>query len=340
MFNSLLFHVLTCLLAILVNLPVSMAAEKQFYKLPYIVENGDTLKRIFSRFLYNGRKFTNKSPMVLRTIKENPEIDDWNNLRPGSKISLFLPINDMDYKRYQGHLGYMKNNFPAPPATGLAGPIGWKGSVFYMASYGKFTQEESKLVKVESYQNSPVTLGTAFTYYSKDSHWSYATSAYVSYLLTSGNDLDDKDVKVPPEVGLNFYPEYRFEKQKFTGYFGLDYERFSTFNMGAIQQNRTVLLDQNSVVYATVGVSKLISILGAQLFTKVSLSKSLVTTTETHSDGIDEDSSYEGYKFMWYLNKKVSQTIFVHTLFKYHTMDGPSKLTTIRLGAGFGYVFL
>ncbi|WP_408095757.1 hypothetical protein ACJVC5_11990 [Peredibacter sp. HCB2-198] len=318
---------------------------KKMYKLKYLVEQNDTLAKIYKRFVYPNSIITKQTPMTQRTFKGNPEVKDWNKLEPGSMIDLYIQYEYLDMSKYQAYIDGMKVNLKKAAAqneTENSGPgflpEGLKASIFYMASYGKFTQKDPATAEVEFYQNSPVTLGLSSSYYPKQSLWSFQASAYASYLLASANNLDDKNVKVDPELGLTFYPEYRFVKQNFTGYFGVDYERFSTFNMGGIQQDRTILLDSNTVLYGTVGFSKLVHVFKTPFFTKLSFSHSIVSKNDPNSKGIKNTDDYTGYKILWYVNKKFTERLYLHTLFKYHVMDGPSELKTLRLGIGFGYI--
>lgn len=338
------------LLAVLLCFSVSAFAngekkqQQKFYKLQYIVEPNDNLAKIFKRFVFLNSVITRTSLMTKKTFSANPHVDDWKKLVPGTLLTLYIAYEYMDLSKYQAYIKEQKDaieriqNFGDENTLSNYLPVGLKASLFYMASNGRFTQKDSKTAEVEFYQNSPVTLGTSLSYYPENSLWSFSGSAYASYLIAAANNLDDKNVNVPPEIGANFYNEYRFENYNFTGYFGLDYERFSTFNMGGIQKDKKVILDQNSTVYATVGVSKLAYIFDSPFFTKLSFSKSLSSTIDSNPDGLKSSGAYEGYKMMWYLNKKVSQKFYIHTLLKYHWMDGPSELTTLRVGLGFGYI--
>lgn len=317
------------------------------YKLRYLVEQNDTLAKIYKRFVYPNSIITKQTPMTQKTFKGNPHVPDWNKLEAGTLIDLYMSYEYLDMAKYQAYLDQMKANLKRAKAlteteNSAPGffPQGLKASLFYMASYGKFTQKDSQTAEVEFYQNSPVTLGASLSYYPHRSNWSFASSAYVAYLLASANNLDDSNVKVDPELGFTLYPEYRFIKYNFTGYFGIDYERFSTFNMGGIQEERKILLDQNTVLYATVGFSKLVQVFGSPFFTKLSFSHSITSKNEPHSDGIPNTEDYTGYKILWYVNKKFNDKIYLHTLFKFHQMDGPSELQTLRLGVGFGYILL
>lgn len=333
---------------ILLNISISFAVEnkeKKVYKIRYIIEQNDTLAKIYKRFVYPTSIITKKTPMTQRTFKENPHIEDWNRLIPGTRVDLYIAYEYLDMSKYDFYVKQIKETLEKMRLQSETEnnrtdylPQGLKASFFYMASYGRFTQSDPDVAEVEFYQNSPVTVGTSFNYFPQNTRWSFAWSGYLSYLLASGNNLDDSNVDVAPEIGLTFYNEYRFTDWNFTGYFGFDYERFSTFNMGGIQQERKILLDENTALYATVGFSKLVQVFGTPFFTKLSFSKSLTTSIEPNSEGIANTEGYDGYKFLWYVNKKFTDRLYLHTLFKYHSMTGPSELKTLRLGVGFGYI--
>ncbi|MCM2351140.1 MAG: hypothetical protein NDI69_14060 [Bacteriovoracaceae bacterium] len=333
------------LLMFLFTIPGFTQEHTKVYKIHYMVEPQDTLAKIYMRFVYPNSIITKNTPMNQMTFKRNPQVEDWNKLTTGTEIDLYIAYEYLDMNKYQAYLDKLKAdlerikalNETENSAPGFT-PQGLKASLFYMASYGKFTQKDPERAEVDFYQNSPITLGASFSYYPKDSNWSYASSGYVSYLMASANNLDDSNVSVAPELGVTLYPEYRFNQYNFTGYFGLDFERFSTFNMGGIQEDRKIILDENTVLYATVGFSKLVHVFGSPFFTKFSFSHSLSSQISTNPDGIDEGGNYTGYKFLWYVNKKFNDKIYLHTLFKYHTMDGPSELQTLRLGVGLGYI--
>ena len=76
-----------------------------------------------------------------------------------------------------------------------------------------------------------------------------------------------------------------------------------------------------------------------RLFTKLSTSLSILESTVYDPEGVISNQAYSGAKILWYLNKKIAKKWFMHTLFKYHFMSGPSDLRTLRLGVGFGYLF-
>lgn len=306
---------------------LAFGAEKIFFRIPYVIEGGHlTLDSIYSLFLKPGLNITPEDPAYRRTIEFN-QVQDWNKLSVGQEINLYIKIKDLDLSKYRTYYFGRPVQLKRPPE-------GFKGNVFYMASYGKFTQSNEQSGDVTFYQNSPISLGTGVSYYPKQSPWSMASSLYYSYIKDPENNLNNKKTAIPPEIGASLYGEYEFEKKRFTGYLGFDYEKFSTFNI--INAGDTTLeVDRNQVVYLTAGLSSTVEILKRPIFTKISFSRSIYSSTNS-----DNEEVYEGYRFLWYVNKKISNSFFIHSLFKYHIMDGPTELSTLRLGVGAGYIFL
>lgn len=301
-------------------------SQATFYKFSYVMEQDGTLLDALKAFKLNKKKLTTKNASYKRTVEENPQISDWNSLKKGTKLSLFLKINQLDKEKYRR---YIKKSPPSSETISSSRPSGVRGSIFYMASYGKFTQKKSPAT-INFYQNSPISIGTAWSFYPPDTNWSISTSGYLSYLLVSGSNLENQKVAAPLELGTNIYGEYRFSS--FTGYFGWDYERFSVFNMEQLLNDAKLRLNKVHVHYATIGFSRMFSLFNSPFFTKLSLSKSLFTYTDETPD------SYSGYKAMWYLNKKIGKDLFIHSLLKYHWMNGDSDLETLRIGLGVGYI--
>jgi hypothetical protein len=331
------------LILLLLPLSVFAADEEKMYSFTYLVEQNDTLASIFRRFVYPQSVITKKTPMTQKTLSENSHVQNWDELVTGTKLKLFINESYLDMEKYNKYqeeladrLGRIKRQHETENGMDENLPEGLKASVFYMASSGKFTQKYPE-AKVDYYQNSPATLGTSLSYYPKNTKWSFSGSAYFSYLLATASNIQSSQVQSPLEIGGNLYTEYRFDN--FTGYFGIDYEKFSTFNIkGLTDENPEILLDTNRVTYATVGLAKLVHIFNTPIFTKLSFSKSIVSEYEAHEKSDLSDQEYEGYKILWYLNKKFNNRLFIHSLVKYHSMDGDSELSTLRIGVGFGYI--
>jgi hypothetical protein len=167
----------------------------------------------------------------------------------------------------------------------------------------------------------------------------------MSMLLTATNTLNTNKVSIPPEIGANFYGEYRWEKRSITFYSGIDFENFSTFNMQGIEYDNQLYVDRVGVTYFTAGMMNSFLLFNKQFFTKISAARSIISSYTNNAPqatidalGQGDSGHYTGYRFLFYLNYKFSDQLYFHSIFKYHTMTGPSDLSTIRIGVGLGYI--
>lgn len=318
-----------------------------YYSFLYKVEEGDTFSLILKKFVKEFSIINAKTPLVKKTMKNNPKIKKWDNLQPGTIIEMYISDDFMDLEKYRPYEQTLIKRIAEEEEKKRTPtyPVGLKGSVFYMASLGMFTQKADNVAEINFKQNSPASIGGSFTYYPKDKLYSIAYSLYLSHLLASANTLTSDTVSIPPEIGGTLYGEYRWQKYSMTLYSGLDYESFSVFNLRGLQNDRKIYVDGVTALYLTAGVAKQFTMFNKQWFMKASLSKSMSTTYKNNapvssidaSDHVD-DGKYDGMKFMFYLNYKFNNKLYLHSLFKYHTMSGPSDLSTLRIGVGFGYI--
>lgn len=321
----------------------------KFYQIKYQVRSKENFSMILKRFVKVDSVINIKSPSVKKIMKKNAHVKNWKKLVPGTDLDLYIEDKVMDLSKYQEYEDEILKKIAEAEEEALQKsspyPEGFKASVFYMGSLGIFTQETPTVAKINFYQNSPVSIGTSFSFYPKQSKLSYSGSLYYSKLTASVADISNEAVDIPAELGANAYLEYRMDRWKATIYGGADYETFSTFNMEGLQNDKKIYVDESKALYATIGFSKSYQIFNRYFFFKSSVSKSLSTTYKKNapppaiqvSDFRDE-GSYDGMKYLFYLNYKFSDKFFFHSLFKYHSMTGPSELTTLRIGVGFGYV--
>lgn len=325
---------------------ISNAYALSYHTFKYTVEKNDSFASVLKKFVIDTAIINAKTPLTKKTIKENPNIKDWNHLPANEIIRLSISDNFLDlekYKAYQSKMQYQENvkitaiannrefekNKPAPDSY----PTGIKGSVFTMSSLGNYEQKANN-ESISFQQNSPMTLGGAFSYYTQNKLYSFSTSVYLSYLSTSVNSQTTGTISPPLEKGGNFYGEYRTDKYNMTFYSGLDLENFSALNLRSFQLNNKVYLDSITASYLTLGVTRPFTLFNKKFFTKISVSKSLMTTYKSADQNAEK---YSGSKFLFYLNYKLNDKFYLHSLIKYHTMSGPSDLTIFRIGVGVGY---
>jgi hypothetical protein len=315
-----------------------------YYNFMYKVEEEDNLAIILRKFVKPDSIIYKNTPLVGKIFKNNPQIKDWKHLIPGQIISLYIPQSMIDGQKYIAFSSEQnKKNAELKKMiqSKISTPEGFKGSLFYMASIGDFNQTSTQGTTVSYNQNSYGTFGYQANYYPKNTPYSVSSSAYVSVFTPATAALPPYRVTLPSEIGFNAYGEYLWQKKRVTWHGGVDYEKFSSFNFTGIEEDQKVYLDRISVIYLTAGASYVFSVFNLPLYTKVSLSKSVVSSTSTEfvsSAGTAKAESLSGMKALFYLNYKFTDKFFFHSMLKYHKMSGPSDLTSVRLGVGVGYI--
>ena len=220
-----------------------------------------------------------------------------------------------------------------------ARPVGFHSSAFYMASLGTFDQASNDgNVDISINQNSFWTLGLAGLYYIKNKKHSYSSSIYLSSLEAPKSSLNDSEIDIPFEIGVNAYYQYDFYRKKYSVYGGIDYESFTSYDLGVLQSNKKIVLKNNSVFYATVGATYLFKIKKQTILSKFSISKSLVSSSSSDSSLVGTLEGYDGIKLMGYLNYKFAKRWFAHTLYKMHIFSGDDETNISRIGLGFGFI--
>ncbi|MBP9682161.1 MAG: hypothetical protein KBD76_12200 [Bacteriovorax sp.] len=323
----------------------SNAFGETYFNFLYHVHENESFSSILKKFVKEDSFISAETSMVVKIKKLNGHIKNWDILSAGVTIELYIDVRFMNLAQYriyqQKNVQIIKKIFAETPNVNLNG---FKGSFFYMASLGLFTQESSTVDKITFKQNSPMTVGVSLNFFSAKSPFSTSFSSYYSLLMGSTSNLgNSSNVSIPAEVGINLFEEYRPAGSNATFYLGPDFERFSIFNLDGLQQRQQVYSDSVSITYLTLGLSRKISLFSKEFFTKFSLSHGLMSSTKKGipADVIlnEENKKYGGYKVMLYLNYKLSAKTYFHSLLKYHAIDGPSKVSTLRIGVGFGYIF-
>ena len=146
-------------------------------------------------------------------------------------------------------------------------------------------------------------------------------------------------MEVPAEIGLNLYIEKPLNRASYSLYGGFDFERFNTFNLKGAAVENVLYFDQNQISFLTIGYSKAFKIKKKVFLFKTSLSQSIISSRKIGYSGDDDESSYTGNKLMFFLMNKVNKKFFISSLFKYHQLNGPSRVTSFRYGFGAGYLF-
>lgn len=72
------------------------AGKKRYYKFPYISKRGDDLATILRNFTKPSTVLSNRSPMVQKIMGSNRHIKNWNKIKPGKKITVFVNADVLD----------------------------------------------------------------------------------------------------------------------------------------------------------------------------------------------------------------------------------------------------
>lgn len=344
----------------------SVALSAELRSFPYVIKVGDTFSSILKQFVLDTSIINAKTPIVKKIISANPQVVDWANLKPGVEIELFVSDVFFDKNKFESYKNVLdklnlekaikqqeveKNialeqlrlrqkrlgEFPSlsDDRSGKA----FRASVFFMSSLGIFTQKSPTFAEIQYHQDSPVSLGGAFSFPLSWKNTWLSGSVYYSQLHDLNIDLTNESISVPAEIGGNIYGEYHFDQYNFNAYSGFDYDHFSAFNLKGISQNLKVYVDQVQLGYLTLGFSKSFTILNKKFFSKIAISPSIFSTYKNAYSAFDQPSSkYSGVRFLFYLKYDINNKFFIHSLFKYHSLTGPSDLKALRMGVGVGYV--
>lgn len=317
----------------------------EYFTFLYTTELGEDLAEVLQKFVKDDAVIDADTPLVQKIMKKNPNVKDWRHLASGLTIELYLPEEFIDQDKYKKYSEKTKISIEKKIvekkeiSTKTDYFLGLKSSFFYMTSQGLFTQKSNDGISLNFTQNTPVTAGVSLNYFPKNTLFSTSASAYFAYLVPAVSNISSENTKTPPEIGFNIFGEYRLLNQNLTLYGGPDIERFSTFNTEGIANENKIYVDQNKVIYATLGMQRSIDIFNKHIFIKTSLSKSILSKYENAfpNHQLNPDP-YQGIKYLLYINYKFSPKFYFHSLIKYHVMSGPSNLTVLRVGIGFGYI--
>lgn len=262
-------------------------------------------------------------------VKWNPHIKEWD------KIKLSTPLY-IDYP-YPVHVSV--DYAPVLKMGEENSGIDSKNSIFYTGSYGLFSETGTDEQKIESTQNSPISIGFAKSFRFNEGKSSIATSLYWSMLVASeveGNVSNSNNkVESPSEWGGNLYYEQKIPHTSLSLYGGFDHENFSTYNTSDLVVGSSLAPRDNRLSYLSLGFTKFSQIYSFTLMTKVSFSQSILSKTSTGR----EADRFEGSRALLFLKIKDEKPFSYHLLYKRHMLKGPTKLSINRLGVGIGYDF-
>ena len=352
----------------------SLAFSADFLSFPYVIKDGDTFSSILKQFVLDTSIINSKTPLVKKIISSNPQVEDWAELKPGVEIEMFISDDFVDKNKYESYKTVLDKlnlekerkrkeeelkreeeekkialeqlrlrqkkleEFSSANVEDSFSPI-LHASAFMMSSLGTFSQKSPTYAEIQYHQDSPISIGGAFSRSMRDKSIWLSGSVYYSQLHSLNNDLTNESVSVPPEIGGNLYGEYHFDQYNFNAYTGIDFDHFSAFNLKGISLTHRIYLDEVQLGYLTFGFSKSFSLFDQKFFSKLAISPSIFSTYKNSYSPTESTSvKYSGIRYLFYLKYDLNNKFFIHTLIKYHDLSGPSELKALRIGVGIGYV--
>ncbi len=201
--------------------------------------------------------------------------------------------------------------------------------MFFM---GDVKQSNSVDADVAFTQKGVITLGWQGNYYFPISNHSIGMGISFSELDMTKSNYGSGSVDYPTEVNAYTYGEYRSKDQGTTFLYGVDYEKSSSFDLSESNNQGKIVLEDNSLIYGTLGIARSIGFSKTSIFTKLTLSKTLISKSSS-------GKNYSGYKTNFYINKKMNKDFYIFSNFRYQNLSTSSDLQVIRLGFGFGVLF-
>ena len=336
---------LLSLIFILVMLSVAHCSE--FISFPYVVIEGDTFSSILKQFVLDSSIINAKTPLVKKMISSNPQVEDWADLKVGVEIEVFISNEFLDndkfnsYKSVLEKLKQEKEQKRLEEENKIAleqlrirqekleefsstnndnANLKLRASAFLMSSIGTFTQKSASYAEISYHQDSPISLGGAFSLPLRDKKIWVSGSLYYSKLHDLNNDLTNKSVSVPAEVGGNIYGEYHFDQYNFNAYTGFDYDHFSAFNLKGISLSNNIFIDQVQLGYLTLGISKSFMIFNQKFFSKIALSPTVLSTyKDSYSSNNSTSTKYSGIRYLFYLKYDLNEKFYIHSLIQTFT---------------------
>lgn len=311
----------------------------------YLARPYDSVERIAKQFLPgHKREYGDHVEEYINDLKYwNPHVKNWASIPKNTEIYIDYP-----YPPYPApELSIRNENSDAELITteleekhGANDFSANRLKLFstITASQGNFQDTLiSGASEIKSQQNSPITLGAAASYSLDSEGGMLNASIYSSFFKASnisGNtDLATNSVTVPNEWGINLYRQYRISSFDTAFYFGVDYEKFSSFNtIDYIQAAAELAINSNTILLATAGFGQTFSLDNFSLLTKISASKVF-----SSSSSAGDSNKYLGERYLFFASLHGASKFSYNFLYKKHMLRGPTQLNVNRIGVGISY---
>ncbi|MBT3235195.1 MAG: hypothetical protein HN353_04530 [Bdellovibrionales bacterium] len=265
----------------------------------------------------------------------NPHIAGQELISEGSKVYLHYPGMYYNY-RYARPLTTMpisrsKKKKSAPPRFNRFG-LG-----FFVVNSQSEVKEKiaGSQITLTSTQHSPWAIGSYASYRPAKTHFFLTTSIYLSSINSTVPQGTIEAIDFPFEIGGNVYLKYNFKKVGFIPYFGIDYEKLSTYNFDDVIINgdkTDVRTHQN--FYLTTGINQLLSFRSTKFSLLFSYSLSMIDRSTQKGSAIQ---GYKGNKYIIHLTYLPKSSFSYSVFYKEHNLTGSSNAQFQRVGIALNY---
>lgn len=302
-----------------------------YISLDYSAKAGESIKSIMLYF-YKDRMslsgiseasiLSQANEAIVLTMNKNPLIRSWNPLIYDVEIKLYLDPSLVDFKKVIKYKQKDAHHF----------------SLSSMPSFGQFSQSNNAGFNVKYDQISYFSIGIGYLYTPYKNPFHMSASIYYSTISPAANQVSNvgaASVDIPAEYGGNLYGIYKPESIQFSFYSGIDFERFSSFNMQNILNNSTIAIDTNSIYYITAGLNFKPNFLEKVVF-KVSFSRSIFSD---FSSTLNSSSKVKlsGLRMLAFITYRLDNKWSFNFMYKGHSFSGDNDLSIKRVGAGISY---
>ena len=95
----------------------SYGQKVNFYQINYVISKKDTLAKIIKKFVKPDSIIRGKTPMVKKTLSNNPQIKNWRKLPVGTKMKLYVSSDFMDFQKFKQYRKKIKEQLKKSKIT-------------------------------------------------------------------------------------------------------------------------------------------------------------------------------------------------------------------------------
>jgi hypothetical protein len=320
--------------------------KTRFYKLNYIALEKESFSETLRKFVKDDALIFANSPTSQKTIKENPGIKDWENIKPGQKIRIYVESDLLSKKKFKNYRKEMKdliaqNELDKIKKTKEAEEKieRLRFSLYYLASIAKYGQTVTEETDVNLEQRSAATVGGYGSYFVPGSSFSYSGNFWLGHSFTLGSNLSEETFDVPVEYNFGVQVDYHLRAWDAYISLGPTYEVFYTFDVDNSVREREIFPDKNSLVYASLTLSKNFNFKSSSLFSELSFSPTVLSSrTFAFKEADTSVGEFGGSRITFKNHFLFWERWIITSIFEMHSLEAEAEVTKTRVGLGFGIV--